>query len=73
MDNPIHLTCKLEEEQKVFLGRVPDENLLQICNEATTIPSQHAVHFIIATMKMVLAWEFLENGNRHHNNIHITS
>ena len=39
MDNPIHLTYKLEEEQKAFLGCVPDENLLSICNEANIVPS----------------------------------
>ena len=73
MDNPICLTCRLEEEQMAFLGRVPGENLLQIFNEATVALGQHVVHFVIATVKMVLGWAFLENGNRYHINTDIAS
>ena len=60
MDNPIHLRCNLEEEQKAFLGRVPKENLLSICNEV--VPCS-GVKFVIAAVKMVLGREFLENEN----------
>ena len=69
MENPIRLTCKLEEEQKAFLGHMPDENLLSICNEATTVP----LNFIIDTLKKVLGHKFLENENRYHVNTDITS
>ena len=70
MDIPIHLTYKLEEEQNTFLGHVPNENLLPICNEATTIPG-HAVNFIISTNGSKA--QFLENENRYHANTNITS
>ena len=72
MDNPIRLTCKLEEEQKAFLGCILDENLLSICNEVVVVLG-HAMNFIIAAMKMVLGCEFLENVNRYHVNTDITS
>ena len=45
-----------------FLGCIPDGNLLQICNEATNVPSQHVVHFVTVIVKMVLGWVFLEMG-----------
>ena len=72
MDNPIHLKCKLEEEQKAFLGCIPNENLLSICNEVVTVLGQCVVNFIISTIKMVMRQEFLENGNRYRVNTDIT-
>ena len=56
-----------------FLSHVPNENLLQICNEAATVPNQRVVHFVISTMKIVLGWEFLEDGNRYRVKTDITS
>ena len=73
MDNPIRLTCRLEEEHMAFLGRIPSENLLQIFNEAVAAPGQRAMHFVITAVKMVLGWAFLENGNRYRVNTKITS
>jgi hypothetical protein len=70
MDNPIRLRCTLEEEQKAFLGRVPKENLLSICNEV--VPCS-GVKFVIAAVKMVLGHEFLENENWYRVNSDITS
>ena len=63
----------MEEEQKAFLDRIPDENLLSICNEVTAVPSHCAMNFIIAIVKMVLGREFLENENRYLINTDITS
>lgn len=60
----------MEEEQKAFLGRVPEENLLSICNEVVPCTG---VKFVIASVKMVLGWEFMENENRYHVNSDITS
>jgi hypothetical protein len=70
MDNPIRLRCILEEEQKAFLGRVPEENLFSICNEV--VPCTGA-KFVIAAVKMVLGREFMENENRYRVNSDITS
>ena len=70
MDNPIRLRCTLEEEQKAFLGHIPEENLLSICNEV--VPCS-GVKFVIAAVKMVLGHEFLENENRYCVNSDITS
>ena len=70
MDNPICLRCTLEEEQKAFLGRIPEENLLSISNEV--VPC-FGVKFFIAAIKKVLGHEFLENENRYRVNSDITS
>ena len=70
MDKPIHLRCTLEEEHKAFLGHVPKENLLSICDE---VVPWSGVKFFIAAIKMVLRCEFLENENRYRVNNDITS
>ena len=50
MTTLIRLTCKLEEEHKAFLGEVPDENLLSICNEVV-LTTTIAMNFIIHAVK----------------------
>ena len=53
MVTPIHLTYISKEEEKAFLGEVPDENLLSIYNEV--IPTiATTVNLITHVVKMVL-------------------
>lgn len=66
MDTPIRLTWKIEEDQKAFLGGIPNKKLLSIHDEV--VP---AMDFITLAMKMVLGCGFLENENRYHVDMEI--